>query len=252
MKYVSSILLLIALTTSVVSCKKEDKEEEVVIVNVSGDIHNDLEKFRHLIGDQLNTTTGAVSGRREINWDGVPDSFVGKALPNNFFNPTEPGSPVALQRGLAYAAGGEFRVSNNNFAEVNSNATNQFAAFSGTKTFANISANLWEVDFQVAGESTAASVKGFGIVFSDVDQPNSTSLEFFNGDRSLGKFFVKPHDASTSFSFLGVYFKNNERITRVRASHDGILTDNQKDISENGIHDLITLDDFLYSEPLKK
>ena len=223
-----------------------------MIFNVSGDIHNDLEKFRHLLGDQLNTTTGATSGRREINWDGVPDSLVGKALPNNFFNPTEPGSPVAQQRGLTYAVAGQLRVSNNNFAEVNSNAATQFAPFSGTKTFANISANLWEVDFQVAGQATAASVKGFGIVFSDVDQSNSTSLEFFNGNRSLGKFFVKPHDAASSFSFLGVYFKNNEQITRVRVSHDGILTDNEKDVSDNGEHDLVILDDFLYSEPLQK
>jgi len=233
------------------SCKKDkqgDTNDDVIVVKGTGDIHDKVESFRHLLGEPLNSTTGVVGGRREINWDGVPDSMVGKALPANFFNPVGNDAPVARQKGLVYSAGGEFRVSSANFAEVNSQAASQFAAFSGSNTFANISSNLWEVGFDVAGEARAATIKGFGLVLSDVDLDNSTSLEFFNDQKSLGKFFAPAHNASSSFSFLGVYFKN-ERITRVRVSHDGILSDGQKDISDNGAHDLIVLDDFLYSEP---
>jgi hypothetical protein len=239
------------------SCKKEgsgvnNQSDETVVIKGSGDIHDKIDAFRHLLGDQLNTTPGATGGRREVNWDGVPDSMVGKPLPFDFFNPTGAGAPAARQRGLAYASTGEFRVSNANFVEVNNQAATQFSAFSGNKTFANISSNLWEVGFQVAGETTAASAKGFGAVFSDVDLANSTSLEFFNGQKSLGKFFVPTHDATTGFSFLGVYFKNNEVITLVRVSHDGMLNEGQKDISDGGAHDLVVFDDFLYSEPVQR
>ena len=247
MKPRSIVIVLMAASIFFVSCKKNNQDKTVFVITASGDIQDEINSFRHMLGDQLNTTTGVAGGRREINWDAVPDSMVGKALPGNFFNPTEPGAPVARQKGLAYSGGGEFRVSNANFTEVNNQAAGQFAAFSGNKTFANINRNLWETGFEVAGESKAASVKGFGAVFSDVDLPNSTSLEFFDGQTSLGKFFVPPHDVTSNFSFLGVYFRNNTRVTRIRISHDGILTDGQKDISDNGAHDLIVLDDFLYS-----
>jgi hypothetical protein len=233
------------------SCEKDKKENDVIVITSTGNIENDVNKFRQLLGDPLNTVTGVTTGRREINWDGVPDSLVGKQLPNDFFNPTETGAPVARQRGLAYLpGGGEFRISNANFIEVNSQAAAQFSSFSGNKTFANISSNLWPVDFQVAGQQKAAAVKGFGAVFSDVDLNNSTSLEFFNGAKSLGKYFVPPHNATGSFSFLGVYFKNGETITRVLVSHKGFLSGGSKDVTDNGPDDLIVLDDFLYSEPL--
>jgi hypothetical protein len=252
MKNIGSSVLFVCSVLFLLSCEK-DKEEnnDVVVVTSTGNIENDVNKFRQLLGDPLNTTTGITTGRREINWDGVPDSLLGKKLPDDFFNPTEAGAPVARQRGLAYLpGGGEFRISNTSFADLNPQAAAQFSSFSGTKTFANISSNLWPVDFQVAGQLKAASVKGFGAVFSDVDLDNSTSLEFFNGSKSLGKYFVPPHNATSSFSFLGVYFKNGETITRVMVSHKGFLSGGSKDVTDNGPDDLIVLDDFLYSEPL--
>lgn len=234
------------------SCKKDEKEEDNVIVIASaGNIENDVNRFRQLLGDPLNTTTGLTTGRREINWDSVPDSLVGKQLPIDFFNPTQSDAPVARQRGLAYSPGsGEFRISNSNFTEVNAQAASQFGSFSGNKTFVNISSSLWEIGFQKAGQTVAASVKGFGAVFSDVDLENSTSLEFFNGTRSLGKYFVPPHNTVNSFSFLGVYFKNVETITKVVVSHKGFLSGGNKDVTDSGPDDLIVLDDFLYSEPV--
>jgi hypothetical protein len=108
------------------------------------------------------------------------------------------------------------------------------------------------VDFEIPGQAIPASVKGFGAVFSDVDAENTTSLEFFNGTRSLGKFFVPARAAGSSFSFLGVRFNNDERITKVRVSHQGKLSDGQKDISAGGPADLVALDDFLFSEPIQR
>jgi hypothetical protein len=250
MKFRFSFLLSLAVVAAFTSCKKENKEEEtVVVIKANGEIHDDVESFRHLLGDQLNTTPGVSGGRREINWEGVPDAMLGAKLPEDFFNPTGPSAPAANQRGLQYSAIGNFQVSKTNFAEVNSEAATEFAAFSGTKTFANTTANKWEVGFEVPGQDVSAAVKGFGLVFSDIDLANSTSLEFFNGERSLGKYFVPAHDATSSFSFFGIYFKNNERITKIIVSHDGKLADRQNDISASGPKDLVVLDDFLYSEP---
>lgn len=248
------IVPVIAALLLLYSCKKEaDPGEQVTVVAANGNINSSLNEFRNLLGSQLNNTTGQTTGRREINWDAVPDSLLGKALPLNFFNPVAAAAPEALKRGLAYSpSGGEFRVSNTNFADVNAAAAAQFSSFSGNKIFANISSNDWEVLFQVAGSSTAASVKGFGAVFADVDLSNSTSLEFFNGTKSLGKYFVPAHDASSSFSFLGVYFKNNETITKVQVSHQGNLASGAADVSNSGAADLIVLDDFLYSEPIAR
>ena len=237
------------------SCSKDENDsqqsDEVVVIDGNGDIAASVNEFRQLLGAQLNTAPGATGGRREINWEGVPDDLLNQRLPGNFFNPTEPGANVANQRGLIYSAAGNFQVSKTNFSEVNAKAADQFAAFSGNKIFANTGSNLWDVEFQVAGQAVAARVQGFGIVFSDVDLSNKTFLEFFRDDKSLGQFFVPAHSAGSSFSFLGVYFKN-DFITRVRVGHEGKLVDGEDDISEGGPLDLVAMDDFLYSEPVQK
>lgn len=234
-----------------VSCDKDENKNEPVVVSASGSIEDDLNAFRQLLGEPLNTTPGNNTGRREVNWDGIPAELVNQDLPLDFFNPTAAGAPAGRQRGLAYStSGGQFRVSNNSFAGLNSSAAAQFSAFSGDKVFANVSANLWQVSFQVPGQSIKAGVKGFGAVFSDVDKEGSTSLEFFNGSRSLGKFNVPPRNNESSFSFLGVYFKEGESITNVQVSHNGHLTDGQPDVSDNGTSDHVVLDDFIYGEPI--
>lgn len=234
------------------SCKKDsDSKNDTVVITGSGDISAKLDQFRQLLGAQLNTTPNAVGGRREIDWDGVPDELLGKTLPNDFFNPVGPNAPLGRQRGLSYASNGEFMVTDNNFATINQDAATQFSAFSGTKTFSNISSSLWDVLPQKPGTNSAATVKGFGIVFSDVDAANSTFLEFFENDQSLGKFFAPPHDNSSSFSFVGVYFKD-KKVTRIQVGHDGVLSGGGKDITNGGTKDLVIMDNFLYDEPVLK
>ena len=251
-RLISIKLLAVILLIAFVSACSKDENDDIVVFEASGDINGTLNQFRQTLGAQLNSTPGAIGGRREINWDGVPPEMLNVALPGDFFNPTFAGAPAARQRGLAYAGvGGEFRVSASLFAEVNAGAANQFVAFSGDRTFANISSNLWDAEFRVPGQTLAATVKGFGAVFSDVDGTNTTFLEFFNESRSLGKFFVPAKSSQSNFSFLGVYFKN-ERVTRVRIGHDGHLGEGINDISNGGTKDLIILDDFLYDEPVQK
>ncbi|HYC29441.1 MAG TPA: hypothetical protein VEB42_11500, partial [Chitinophagaceae bacterium] len=215
------------------SCRKQDtiEQTDATVYTASGDILAKLNEFREQLG-ALNTTPGHTTGRREISWDGVPDSLLNKNLPFDFFNPIGPQASVSQQRGLRYDDG-NFRVSTDGFSGVNVLAAGEFRSFSGNKAFANVSNDLWPIGFQVAGQQAAASVSGFGMVFSDVDLPNSTSLEFFNNDKSLGKYFVPAKQAGSSFSFLGVYFKSSA-VTKVLVRHEGRLTDGDKDISQGG------------------
>ncbi|HYO22297.1 MAG TPA: hypothetical protein VER36_07810, partial [Flavisolibacter sp.] len=230
------------------SCKKE-KEEKVqfTLYKATGEIMPKLNEFRNNLGP-LNTTPGAVDGRREVNWDGIPDNLLNKPLAKNFFNPVGDGASPSLQRGLVYGDG-EFQASANMFAHLNSEAASEFRAFSGNKVFANVSDLEWPVGFEVAGKSAAASVKAFGMVFADVDVENATSLEFFDGEKSLGKFYVPVQDGNSKFSFLAVAF-HNRKITKVKVHHQGGLTDGGKDISQGGTTDLIVIDDLIYSEPV--
>jgi hypothetical protein len=247
MKYIFFVLLLMA----TIGCKKEKNETavpEVIVISASGDITAGVNEFRSILGDVLNTTPGHTSGRREINWDGVPDQFATQKIPSDFFNPVAPGSPAGLQRGFRYAADVDARISSNAFADLDASNGTEFSPFSGAKTFSAVSSNLWNVDFEVPGQSIAASVKGFGAVFSDVDNASSASIEYFSGQRSLGIYKVPVRSAGT-FSFLGVYFPN-EKITRVRIKQgDAVVANGIKDITSGGNKDLVIMDDFLYDEP---
>jgi hypothetical protein len=241
MKYMKKFIYLL-LAVLATGCKKEkDAEIAMIVFSAGTDIAVKMDEFRNLLG-VLNTTTGVTGGRREINWDGVPDSMTGIKLPGDFFNQVGPGAPAGRQRGLVYAGAGDGMVSKSNFSEVNANAAPAFSAFSGNKSFAVVNASLWPVEFALPGQTTPAAIKGFGIVVADVDKDNSTFLEFFNGSRSLGKYYVPAHTTGSSFSFLGVYFKN-ELVTLVEIGHEGRLTDGEN---------LVVFDDFIYSEPAVK
>ena len=252
-KLAGYLTLIILGSLALASCERE-VGNKVQVIAATGDIRSKVEEFRKLLGSQLNTTPGSTSGHREINWDGVPTELLNTPLPADFFNQVGPNASPAQQRGLLYTAdgGGEFEVSRTNFSEVNPEAAPQFKAFSGEQTFSNLNGNLWDVGFQVAGKTIPASIKGFGIVFSDVDLPNDSWLEFYDGNTNLGRFFVPAHDGTSTFSFLGVYFKDR-KVTRVEVSHgNGALNSGQKDISNGGPKDLVILDDFLYDEPVSR
>lgn len=247
MKNTISFLWLLGLLL-LFACKKEKAgPNSFILYQASGDITPKLNEFRAKLGT-LNTAPGAKTGRREINWDGIPDQLLDKVLPGNFFNPVGDGAALSLQRGLVYDDNA-FGVSATGFALLNKEAATEFKSFSGTRVFANFNLAKWPVGFQVAGETTEAAVNAFGMVFSDVDLPNSVSLEFFNGSKSLGKFFVPAHNGTSKFSFLGVQFQQAP-VTHVVVHHLGVLAGG-KDVSQGGSDDLVVIDDLIYSEPVK-
>jgi len=231
---------------------KENEKPEATVIRASGNIDSALNEFRDLLG-HLNTAPGAVGGRREINWDGVPAAFTNNGLfPADFFGGSDAALPNGRKRGLLYTTPGKgFSVSDSSFSFINPTYAKQFRAFSPAKTFISLGSNITDNFFKVPGTNTDATVQGFGVVFSDVNNAASTSMEFYDGDRLLGSFKV-PNVGNNNpggFSFLGVYFPN-EKVTRVRIiSGTAALSSNQNDISDGGGEDLVVMDDFIYSEP---
>ncbi|WP_426295043.1 hypothetical protein ACN9ML_09925 [Dyadobacter endophyticus] len=213
----------------------------------SGDINTQISAFRTLLGNPLNTTVN-TTGRREINWDAVPDNQTNTDnFPGDFFNSTDPALPDGRKRGVIFSTPGKgLRVSGKDFSDAVSGHSEQFKAFSPARTFAAIGSNKMDLTFKIPGTSNAAFVRGFGAIFSDVDRDNISSIEFFEGDKSLGKFNVPARTDGNGFSFLGVVFPDN-KVTRVT------ITSGSAGISGgyqyNANDDLVIMDDFFYSEP---
>src|SRR5690606_29402296 len=187
------------------ACEREEQQPQVVVFSANGDINPELNRFRTRLGN-LNTMPGQTIGRREINWDGVPEELTGVALPNDVFNATLAGAAPERKRGLIYGGPATPMVSKTAFEEVNPLSASEFQSFSGDKAFAIVDATEWPVEFRVAGENTIAAVQGFGAVFADVDEPQSTFIECFDGNTSLGKHYVKAQSGGSKFSFLGVFY----------------------------------------------
>ena len=183
----------------------------------------------------------------------MPTAFTNNNLfPGNFFGAFDPALPDGRKRGLiSTTPSGRFSISDSDFFFINPKYADQFNAFSPKKTFIADGSNIVDNFFKVPGTNTDATVQGFGVVFSDVNNASSTSMEFYNGDRLLGSFKV-PNNGKNNpggFSFLGVYFPN-EKVTRVRVfSGSAPLSPTQDDISDGGGEDLVIMDYFIYSEP---
>lgn len=224
------------------------QKKEVLIFSAAGDITGKLDEFRLALGDSLNTTPNETSGRREVNWDGVPPAFTNNnTFPFDFFNATDAALPAGRKRGLVLKSNGtEFRISDNDFADIDPLYDARFDDFSPLRTFITVNSTVTEVTFKVPGTNQDAYVRGFGAIFSGVDLENSTTIEFYEGNKSLGIYPVKPKAYSSSISLLGVHFPE-DKVTMVK-----ITSGNTKlaaGVQDNQYTDLVVMDDFLYNEP---
>jgi hypothetical protein len=206
-------------------------------------------------GGASNTTTGLfANGFRNVNWDGTAEAAVTpNPMPADFFNnnvrrgavfttPT-PGATVHVSAATGNAAGIPVR-----FGNINPGYATQFKAFSEQRVFAAVGSTIIDTTFFVAGSpGTTATVNGMGVVFCDVDLPNTSALEFFDASgQSLGKYFVPVSD--NGLSFLGVFFPDGERIARVRLTQ-GTHTLGAGNV-DAGALDVVATDDFMFGEPL--
>jgi hypothetical protein len=227
------------------------KPKAEVLKAAGSKVGRTVEKFRSLLGpDNGGGPGGKRNGRREINWDAVPDEFAAPhALPANFFNAAEaprargallttPGDHVAVSADSDNPDGAAVR-----FGDINPGYPSQFSTFSPERLFSPIGSNVVNLKFRVPGTSTPGMVRGFGAVYTDIDRRENTAFEYFRADgRSLGKFNAPV--ANKGLSFLGVVFRK-AIVARVRIEYgSGKLGPN-----DSKSYDAAVMDDFLYGEP---
>ncbi|MEP6848679.1 MAG: hypothetical protein ABI999_07470 [Acidobacteriota bacterium] len=218
-----------------------------------------VDQFRTDLGPNNGVGGSFTSGRREINWDGVPDAF---SEPNNFpvdfFNVNSPRGVIfnAVEDATG-AALNQFAVSSTTasgvpvrFGNLNANYTGIFTTFSAQRLFTARNTNIMEVSFAIPGTNIPATVSGFGLVFTDVDSATG-------GDRSLIRVYdVNGRQLSAAsapvfnngLSFVGISFNGGERIARVVIESGNAALSSTNNDGVNGV-DVVAMDDFIYGEP---
>jgi hypothetical protein len=217
-----------------------------------------VDQFRTDLGGSNNGVGNSfTSGRREINWDGVPDGFSApNSLPNNFFNSNSPRGVVFSSTAIAGIVSNQqpFMVSSSiasgtpvNFGNLDASYTANFQTFSAQRLFTANNSNIVDVEFFIPGTNVPATVSGFGAVFCDVDAASTTIVQYFGVDgKSLGSFSTAV--ANNGLSFTGVSFNAGERVTRVRI-YNGNLAARAGNVDGGASNDVVVMDDFIYGEP---
>jgi hypothetical protein len=220
----------------------------------ANDILNKVNAFRNFLGNPNNIAgPPSATGHREINWDAVPDAFAApNLLPANFFNKNSP-------RGIVFFTPGTgFEVSANlvnpthtpvRFGNINPVYPALFSAFSQQKLFtalnSTITENLFFVPSGMPGVNStqSATVKGFGVVFTDVNIGTSTKIEYFDvaGNLLFRRNVLPQPTARAGFSFLGVGF-DTAGVFMVR------ITSGNRILKAPNL-DVVAMDDFIYGEP---
>jgi hypothetical protein len=149
-----------------------------------------------------------------------------------------------LQGGLAVLFG------NPSYAKI-------FRAFSRSRVFTPVGSNITEASFSIPGTNgtARATVRGFGVVFTDVDQPDgtgavaarkdSTLIDYFDRNgRLLFSSFIPAAPGDGSLSFFGIKF-DDARIASVRIKTGDVAPGANDDRQ----YDIFMMDDFIYGEP---
>lgn len=219
-----------------------------------------VDQFRADLGPNNGVGGTFAGGRREINWDAVPESLSSpNLLPPDFFNANS-------QRGAVFSstAGpktfGPFlqptQVSSSTasgvplrFGNINPTYTNEFQTFSAQRLFTTTDgSNVLEIEFFIPGTNIPATVNGFGAVFCDVDGPD-TRMQFYDAH---GKILPSPGGpvagVDKGLSFQGVSYNDGTRISRVQIILGNADLSARNTDGVNGV-DVVAMDDFIYGEP---
>ena len=224
-------------------------------------IQSSVDAFRAALGDPNNgNNPGPLqTGRREINWDGGNPAILDTTAPvtpfTTFLNTrgsqfTTPGMGLSQAPPSGGPEGG--------LAVLFGNPTyaNIFTTFSPSRLFTPVGSNITQAAFFIPGTNgtVPATVRGFGAVFTDVDQPDgvgvdatraSTRIQYFDrNDELIFTSFVPPSPGNGTFSFLGIVF-DDARIASVVIKTGDVAPGPNDDRR----HDIVMMDDFIYGEP---
>jgi hypothetical protein len=213
------------------------------------DIQASVDAFRAFLGPLNPNVAGSFpSGRREINWDGVPDAFSApNNLPANFFNANSPRGAVFFTPGSGFQVSADSSNPTNTpilFGNLHPVFSQLFSVFSPQRLFTALDSTIVETFFVVPGSAAGATVNGFGAVFTDVNDAHSTKIEFLDaaGRVLLTRNVLPGTTPRGSLSFLGVGFDAGERVFAVR------ITSGNRSLRVPS-RDVVVMDDFIYGEP---
>jgi len=233
------------------ACSDKDDDNKPQVITAAGNIQAAMDEFRNLLGANNGNASGSQStGRREINWDALPDSV---AVPNgyvgNFFNTASNGQTRGIEfttpgSGLIVSADSSNPTNTpTSFGNINPTYTNIFPPFSGERIFSPMGSNIADIRFYVPGTSTPAVVQGFGAVYIDVDLEENDAFEFFDiNENSLGVYSTPV--LNEGHVFLAVLF-DSPVIHHIRIEYgNSALGPN-----DGGAVDVSVMDDFIFGEP---
>lgn len=226
------------------------------------DIQSSVEAFRNVLGTNHGVLHGDgnvfTDGRREINWDGVPDAVAAPNLmPPNFFNANSPRGAVFLTPGSGFeisAKAGNPTGTPVEFGDIAPNLPHDFRAFSPQRLFTALDSAVTEVLFFVPGTTKPATVSAFGSVFTNVTQFGITKIEYFDANGVLLHTQLVPPGPTlhNGLSFAGTVFDGGERAYLVR------ITSGNVEFGASGAIpnpqrgepvEAVVMDDFIYAEP---
>jgi hypothetical protein len=261
------ILVVISLSASLCVGQTEDGAQQKAdhiaakVFQAAGtnpaSIQSTVDQFRAALGgnNNLNNPGPLTAGRREINWDGGGSTATSLGVtPFDVFLNTRGNRSTTPGTGFvqAPASGLADLFGNPSYANI-------FQAFSPVRLFSPIGSNVTDTTFFVPGTNgaTAATTRAFGVVLSDVDQPDgsgpggkegnrkaSTLVEYFAADGTLlFSSFVAAAPGDGGLSFLGIVL-DDARIARVR-----ITTGAVPGADDTPKTDVAMMDDFIYGEP---
>jgi hypothetical protein len=223
-------------------------------------IQSAVDAFRAELGGNNGNNPGPLQkGRREINWDGGNPNVLdttAPVTPFNVFRNTRGSQFKTPGLGLSQAppSGGP----QGGLATLFGNPTygTIFRAFSLSRLFTPVGSNITVASFSIPGTNgiAPATVRGFGAVFTDVDQPDgvgasakrgSTFIQYFDRHgRLLFSSFVPAAPGDGGQSFFGIKF-DDARIASVRIKTGDVAPGPNDDQH----HDIVMMDDFIYGEP---
>lgn len=248
-KYFLHFLLLSFTLSILIACNKDDDDNDPTVITAAGDIQTAMDEFRELLGPNNGNASGSQpTGRREINWDALPDSV---CVPNGYIGEFFNQSPQT--RGIEFTTPGmglivSADLSNptstlSSFGNINPTYTAIFPPFSGERIFSPLGSNIADIRFYVPGTSTPAVVQGFGAVYIDVDLSENGAFEFFDkNENSLGVYSTPV--LNEGHVFLAVLF-DTPVIHHIRIEYgNSALGPN-----DGGTVDVSVMDDFIFAEP---
>ena len=228
--------------------------------NKPSDIQAAVDQFRSHLGPNNGIGGSFTSGRREINWDGVPEgSSAPNSLSPDFFNFPSPRGvmfsstaqpdpnnpflqPVAVSS--SPASGVPLR-----FGNINPQYTTEFESFSEPRLFTAPGSNILQINFFIPRTKIPASVNGFGAVFTDVDTPVTQILLYDESGRIIPHNCGPVLTADKGLSFKGILLDQpGTRIARVVLILGNAPLSAQNTDGVNGV-DVVAMDDFIYGEP---